>query len=109
MATFLPYLPSPLDPLYNRRFPPFISDDTPRTELLVSACFDLGGTRRTGRRDREKDRRERKRGRERQKERESEGEVERKTEAEEDRKRRKTGPGGRRFHTAANGRAEARL
>ncbi|KAL0124655.1 hypothetical protein PUN28_006486 [Cardiocondyla obscurior] len=31
--------------VWDRWFPPFISDDTPRTELLASACFDLGGTR----------------------------------------------------------------
>lgn len=50
-----PIWPFPPDPSCNRWFPPFISDDTPRTGLLVSACFDLGGTRRTGRRNREED------------------------------------------------------
>nr|XP_012219796.1 PREDICTED: uncharacterized protein LOC105670705 [Linepithema humile] len=33
--------PSP-DSLCNHWFPPFISDDTPQTGLLASACFDLG-------------------------------------------------------------------
>jgi len=56
MATF-PWVPWPFPPdsFYNRWFPPFISDDTPRTRLLASACFDLRGTRRTGRRNREED------------------------------------------------------
>lgn len=40
-----PIWPSPSDPSCNRWFPPFISDDTPRTELLASACFDLGRER----------------------------------------------------------------
>lgn len=60
-----PIGPSPPDPFCNRWFPPFISDDTPRTGLLASACFDLGGTRRTGRRNREEDGESVKRWRER--------------------------------------------
>lgn len=40
-----PIWPSTPDPSCNRWFPPFISDDTPRTGLLASACFDLGGER----------------------------------------------------------------
>lgn len=81
-----PIWPSPPDPSCNRWFPPFISDDTPRTGLLASACFDLGGTRRTGRRNREED-----------------GESEKATERERGRRKREGKEGRsrsdeRRFH-----------